>query len=77
MAYGFFAVSGVRTKPGAIVTTRIPALRNSTRRLSQYVIAADFDAQYAADPGRPRTPATLAMPTNVPRARARIGAMNG
>jgi hypothetical protein len=29
------AVSGVRTKPGAIVTTRTPKRRNSTRRLSR------------------------------------------
>ena len=40
-------------------------------------IAAAFEAQYASDPGNPRTPATLAMPTSVPRPRAFIPAMKG
>ena len=41
------------------------------------MIAAAFDAEYAPEPGRPRKPATLAMPTSVPRRAARIGATNG
>ena len=33
-------------------------------------MAAAFDAEYAPEPGRPRNPATLAMPTSAPRRRA-------
>ena len=35
MPYGFFAVSGVRMKPGEIVTTLTSNFASSTRRLSQ------------------------------------------
>jgi hypothetical protein len=40
-------------------------------------MAAAFDAQYASEPGSPRTPATLAMPTSVPRRTDFIRAMKG
>ena len=33
-------------------------------------MAAAFEPQYAPEPGSPRNPATLAMPTSTPRARA-------
>src|SRR3546814_16564297 len=63
--------------PGARVTTLTPAGASSTRRLSQYVFPAAFDALYAPAPGRPPTAATLAIPTRRPRPRCFIDAMNG
>jgi hypothetical protein len=59
------------------VTTATPCGRISTRSASRYLSAAAFDALYALDPGRPRTPATLATPTSVPRRAAISGPANG
>ena len=43
----------------------------------EYELAAAFEAEYALAPGRPRKPATLAIPTSVPRRTDFIRAMNG
>jgi len=53
-------------------TTETPLPYSSARRLSSQVIAADFEALYAPAPGRPRKPATLAIPASVPRPASRI-----
>ena len=60
-----------------MVTTPTSCGRISTRNASRYLSAADFDALYAPEPGKPRTLATLAIPTSVPRFAALIAAANG
>ncbi len=59
------------------MTTATPRGRISTRNDSRYLVAAAFDMLYAPEPGKPRTPATLEMPTSVPWRAAVIEAMNG
>jgi len=60
-----------------MVTTDTPFGRISTRSASRYFCAADFDALYAPEPGNPRMPATLAMPTSVPCRSSTMRATNG
>ena len=54
MGWRFFAVISLFTKPGCRLVTRTPVPCRSTRSLSRKVARKALEAEYAAEPGRPR-----------------------
>ena len=62
----------MRTNPGQTVCTVMPSGRRSILSASSMLISAAFVAPYASERGKPRYPATLAMPTIVPAPRRRM-----